>query len=150
MIDEMEVIGELLAISEHEAVISFNSVKLRTSPEKLRKISNKEARQNSRQQSGRRSGKGSIGEDLNEKVTNFKLTIDVRGKRVEEALELVAKYIDEAILLSIKEVNILHGKGSGILRRIVREFLSKQKEVVSFSDAPPEAGGDGITRVTIR
>jgi DNA mismatch repair protein MutS2 len=88
--------------------------------------------------------------DLNEKVSNFKLTIDLRGKRAEEASELTAKYIDEAILLSVKEVNILHGKGNGILRKLIREFLSKQKEVANFGDAPPESGGNGITRVSLR
>ncbi len=84
-------------------------------------------------------------------MTNFKLTIDLRGNRAEEALEEVAKYIDEAVLLSIKEINILHGKGNGILRKLIREFLSKQKkEVASFTDAPPESGGNGVTKVSLR
>ena len=150
MIEDMDVVGELLSISEHEAVISFNSVKLRTSPEKLKKLSNSEARKANRIQKNQRTRQGTIGEDLNEKVTHFKLTIDVRGKRAEEALEQVAKYLDEALLISVKEINILHGKGNGILRRIIREFLSKQKEVASFQDAPPEAGGNGITKVFLR
>lgn len=147
-IEEMDISGELLSISEHEAVISFNSVKLRTSPEKLVKLSRKDSRKERQQ---RRAGSSrSITTDLNEKVAQFKLTIDLRGKRAEEALEQVDKYIDEAILLSIKEVNILHGKGDGILRKLIREFLSKQKEVASFGDAPPETGGNGVTRVSLR
>lgn len=147
-IEEMDISGELLSISEHEAVISFNSVKLRTSPEKLVKLSRKDSRKELQQ---RRAGSSrSVTTDLNEKVTNFKLTIDLRGKRAEEALEEVAKYIDEAILLSIKEINILHGKGNGILRKLIREFLSKQKEVASFTDAPPESGGNGVTKVSLR
>lgn len=150
MIEEMDVVGELLSISEHEAVISFHSVKLRTSPEKLRKLSKTEVRKSNRMQNSQQGRKGTIGEDLNEKVSNFKLTIDLRGKRAEEALEQVAKYIDEAILISVKEINILHGKGNGILRRIIREFLSKQKEIASFQDASPEAGGNGITKVVLK
>jgi len=147
-IEEMDVSGELLSITEHEAVISFNSVKLRTSPEKLVKLSRKDSRKELQQ---RRAGSSrSITTDLNEKVTNFKLTIDLRGKRAEEALDEVDKYIDEAILLSIKEINILHGKGDGILRKLIREFLSKQKEVISFNDAPPETGGNGVTKVSLR
>jgi DNA mismatch repair protein MutS2 len=147
-IEEMDITGELLAISEHEAVISFNSVKLRTSPEKLSKLSRKESRKEIQH---RKTGSArSVTADLNEKVSQFKLTIDLRGQRAEEALEQVAKYLDEAILLSIKEVNILHGKGNGILRKLIREFLSKQKEVVSFDDAPPETGGNGVTKVSFR
>ncbi|HPE42779.1 MAG TPA: Smr/MutS family protein [Bacteroidales bacterium] len=148
-IEEMDITGELISVSEHEAVVSFHSVKLRTSPEKLSKLSKRETRKQSLKQ--RRLGNSnSVTSDLNEKVSNFKLTIDLRGKRAEEALEQTAKYIDEAILLSVKEVNILHGKGNGILRKLIREFLSKQKEVAAFEDAPPETGGNGVTRVSLK
>ncbi len=147
-IEEMDITGELIAISEHEAVVSFNSIKLRTSPEKLSKLSKRETRKQNLHK--RRSGSSkSVTSELNEKAANFKLTIDLRGKRAEEALELTAKYLDEAILLSVKEVNILHGKGNGILRKLIRDFLSKQKEVSGFGDAPPETGGNGITRVSL-
>ncbi|MBG0780846.1 MAG: Smr/MutS family protein [Bacteroidales bacterium] len=148
-IEEMDIVGELISINEHEAVVSFNTVKLRTSPEKLRKLSHRESRKQTHQHRKSASSR-SVTSDLNEKVSNFKLTIDLRGKRAEEASELTAKYIDEAILLSVKEVNILHGKGNGILRKLIREFLSKQKEVANFGDAPPESGGNGITRVSLR
>ncbi|MDO8898203.1 MAG: Smr/MutS family protein [Bacteroidales bacterium] len=147
-IDEMDVVGELLSINEHEAVIGFNSVKLRTSPEKLTKLSRKEARLEEKRQPQRR--RSALSEDINEKATQFRLTVDVRGKRAEEALELVGKYIDESVLLSVKDVNILHGKGNGILRRVIREFLSRTKEVATFEDAPVEAGGNGITRVKLK
>lgn len=147
-IDELEVSGELLSISEHEAVISFQSVKLRTSPEKLRKLSRAEHRKTLAVQ--RSGGKLSVMDDVNEKSANFQLTIDVRGKRAEETIEMVAKYLDEALLISMKEVSILHGKGNGILRRVVREYLAKQKTVASFEDAPVEAGGHGITRVRLK
>jgi DNA mismatch repair protein MutS2 len=147
-IDELEVSGELLSISEHEAVISFHSVKLRTSPEKLRKLSGQEKRKTIVK--NRATGRQSIMDDLNEKSSQFKLTIDVRGKRAEETIEMVAKYIDEAMLISMKEVSILHGKGNGILRRVVREYLSKQKMVAAFEDASAEAGGHGVTRVKLK
>lgn len=147
-IEEMDITGELVSLSEHEAVVVFNSVRLRTSPEKLTALSKKEQRKEARHQ--QRKSTGSIADDLNEKVAQFKITIDVRGKRADEALELVSKYLDEAMLLSIKEVSILHGKGNGILRRIIREYLSKQKEVSRFEDASLETGGHGITRVKLK
>ncbi|MEI7661162.1 MAG: Smr/MutS family protein [Bacteroidota bacterium] len=88
--------------------------------------------------------------DLQSKLTNYTLTLDLRGKRVDEALALLQHYIDDAILLSISEVQILHGKGNGVLRQVTREYLRAQKEVRSARDAAIEQGGAGITIVSFR
>jgi DNA mismatch repair protein MutS2 len=88
--------------------------------------------------------------DLNEKSVNFKLTLDLRGKMADEALQAVQKYLDDAYLLRIKEVSILHGKGEGILRRIIRDYLSRAEEVIAFDDEQPDRGGSGITRVVLK
>ena len=143
-IDDMQVVGEILSISDTDATILFDSIRLRTSPDKLRKVSRAEARKTQRRwQAG-------IADDLSEKAEHFELTLDVRGKRAEEALDIVDKYLDEAKLLSIKEVSILHGKGNGILRKLIREKLSHMHEVERFCDASLETGGTGITRVYFR
>ncbi len=142
-IDEMEIVGEILSISDTDVTIQFDTVKLRTTPDKLRKVSRAEGRKVQRKwQSG-------IADDLSEKAEHFDLTLDVRGKRAEEALDMVTKYLDEAKLLSIKEVSILHGKGNGILRKLIREMLSHDHEVKHFADASLETGGTGITRVSL-
>ena len=141
-IDEMQVVGEILSISDTDATILFDTVKLRTSPDKLRKVSRAQARKTQR-----RWQAGLIADDLSEKAEHFELTLDVRGKRAEEALDIVDKYLDEAKLLSIKEVSILHGKGNGILRKLIRERLSHNRDVEHFCDASLETGGTGITRV---
>lgn len=146
-INELEVVGELLAISETDVTIQFGDVRLRTTADKLRKISRSQARKAQQNPSYLRK---SIMNDINEKAQHFNLTLDVRGQRGEEAVDNVAKYIDEANLLSIKEVSILHGKGNGILRKLIREYLSKQQCVQSFNDASLETGGAGITRVTLK
>ena len=143
-IEEMQVVGEILAISDTDATILFDSIRLRTSPDKLRKVSRAEARKT------QRNWQKGIAADLSEKAEHFELTLDVRGKRAEEALDIVDKYLDEAKLLSIKEVNILHGKGNGILRKLIRERLSRDHDVASFADASLETGGTGITRVQLR
>lgn len=143
-IDDMQVVGEIVAINDTDATVLFDSIKLRTTPDKLRKVSRAEGRKVMRKwQSG-------IADDLSEKAEHFDLTLDVRGQRAEEALDSVSKYIDEAKLLSIKEVSILHGKGNGILRKLIREYLSHQHEVDSFNDASLETGGTGITRVRLK
>jgi DNA mismatch repair protein MutS2 len=89
-------------------------------------------------------------DDLNTKLVNFSLTLDLRGKRVDEAQALLQRYIDDAILCSISEVQILHGKGNGVLRKITRDYLRSQKEVKSARDASLENGGAGITVVSFR
>ncbi|MBR4392318.1 MAG: Smr/MutS family protein [Bacteroidales bacterium] len=143
-IDEMEIVGEVLSISDTDATILFDTVKLRTSPDKLRKVSRAEGRKAIRKwQSG-------LADELSEKAEHFDLILDVRGKRAEEALDAVAKYLDEAKLLSIKEVSILHGKGNGILRRLIREYLSHDHDVSHFADASIETGGAGITRIELK
>jgi DNA mismatch repair protein MutS2 len=143
-IDEMEIVGELVSISDTDATILFDTVRLRTSPDKLRKVSRAEGRKAIRKwQSG-------LSDTLSEKAEHFDLTLDVRGKRAEETLDIVAKYLDEAKLLSIKEVSILHGKGNGILRKLIREYLSHDHEIQHFSDASLETGGSGVTRVQLK
>ena len=143
-IDEMQVVGIVQTISDTDATILFDSIRLRTSPEKLRKVTRAEGRKAlKRWQSG-------ITEDLSEKAKHFELTLDIRGHRAEEALDIVDKYLDEAKLLSIKEVSILHGKGNGILRKLIREKLSHMHDIERFEDASLETGGTGITRVYFR
>lgn len=146
-INELEVVGELLEISDTDVTIQFGGVRLRTTADKLRKISRSQARKAQQNPSYLRK---SIMNDINEKAQKFNLTLDVRGQRGDEAVDNVAKYIDEATLLSIKEVSILHGKGNGILRKLIREYLSKQQCVQSFNDASLETGGAGITRITLK
>ena len=88
--------------------------------------------------------------DLNDKMANFKSNIDIRGKRAEEALSIIQSFIDDAIILSVNEVSILHGTGSGILRHIIRDYLGTIDEVKSFKDEHVERGGQGITIVNFK
>jgi len=88
--------------------------------------------------------------DLQEKADRFSLTLDLRGFRADEALAALQRYIDDAMLLSIHEVRILHGKGNGVLRQVTRSYLQSLKEIKSARDAAPESGGAGITEVTLK
>jgi len=138
---DTDITGELIAIEDDEALINVNDIKLRISLDKLEKSLKKSG------QKTKRSSKASIINEINQKAARFELSIDLRGKRSEEALYLLQKYIDEALLLSMKEVQILHGKGYGILRDNIREYLRSVDEVKYFEDAPLNMGGTGITRV---
>jgi DNA mismatch repair protein MutS2 len=98
----------------------------------------------------RRSRQNHIMNDINTRMANFNLTLDVRGMRGEETASAISKYIDEALLLSTKEVKIIHGKGNGILRKIVRETLSTIPQVAHYGDEHVERGGSGVTIVRLK
>jgi DNA mismatch repair protein MutS2 len=92
----------------------------------------------------------SIAAELNQKLSEFKTSMDVRGARAEEVHPLIQKFIDDAILLDVAEVHILHGKGQGVLRQVVHDYVKSVKEIKSFHDEAPERGGSGITVVKFR
>ena len=72
------------------------------------------------------------------------------GKRVDEAQELLGRFLDEALLHGEMQLEIVHGSGQGILRTAIRQFLAGRREVVQFQAAPAEQGGDNITVVELR
>jgi len=73
--------------------------------------------------------------------------IDLRGMTVDEMLPVLEKYIDDAYLAGVPYVRIIHGKGTGVLRRVVREFLHEHPLVASYRPGKPNEGGDGVTVV---
>lgn len=87
---------------------------------------------------------------IDNKSKFIKTEIDVRGNNFEEARVLIDKYIDDAYLSGIKEVRIIHGKGTGVLREKIREYLRKNKYVKHYEDAPANQGGYGATVVEFK
>jgi len=85
---------------------------------------------------------------IQQKQETFTLTLDLRGKRADEAFMDLQHFIDDAILLSIHEVRILHGKGTGALREVTRNYLKGRKEVKGYHDEALERGGAGVTVAT--
>lgn len=88
-------------------------------------------------------------EAIDKRKLNFKQDIDVRGMRGEEALTAVTYFIDDAILLGVSRVRILHGTGTGALRQMIRQYLSTVPNVVSYRDEHVQFGGAGITVVDL-
>lgn len=85
-----------------------------------------------------------------EKKLNFKQDIDVRGMRGDEAVQAVTYFIDDAILVGVSRVRILHGTGSGILRTLIRQYLATVPGVADFKDEHVQFGGAGITVVDLK
>lgn len=144
---DIQTVGEVADINGEDVTVVFNSISFRTTLKKLTKISKKEAKEVKKH--GVKVNSGTLSEALNQRVSAFKTTLDIRGVRAEEAIGILDEYIDEAVLLSIHQVKILHGKGNGILRNVVRQLLAKRREVVSFRDEELELGGYGITVVEL-
>lgn len=89
------------------------------------------------------------GLNLSEKIKHFRPTLDLRGNRAEDAIRKLGDWLDEALLLGVYDLRVLHGKGDGILRKMIRQELKKFKQVAHFTDEHIEAGGDGITLVQL-
>lgn len=80
---------------------------------------------------------------------NFKPELDVRGERLAEALDIVTHYVDDAIMLGMGSVRIIHGKGTGVLREEIQKLLRTVPGVTDVSDEHIQMGGSGVTIVTL-
>lgn len=138
--------GEIMEVSQKNAVVAFGSMMTTIKLDRLERISLTEFRKAERTV---RSPQTGAGFDLNKKRLNFRSDIDVRGYRADEALQTVQDLVDEAAMIGIGRVRILHGKGNGILRQEIRNFLKTIPYVKNFHDERVEFGGAGITIVEI-
>ncbi|MCD4723644.1 MAG: Smr/MutS family protein, partial [Bacteroidales bacterium] len=149
--DQVEIIpygktAEVISLKAKYANVLTGSVTIKIPLKDLRKVKDSGTAAHKKSHKASRS----VMSNIHERAARFKPSIDLRGKRAWEAMEEIQAYIDDAILLSVKEVSILHGKGDGILRQIIREYLQGIDEIEQFSDAHVERGGQGITNVRFR
>ena len=86
---------------------------------------------------------------VSERKLRFKPEIDIRGVRGDEALETVRNLIDDAVMVQHRHLRIIHGKGNGILRNLIRQYLSAMPVVRSARDEHVELGGAGVTLVEL-
>jgi len=136
-------LGEIVAIKDGLVQVEAGSFRFSVKQEKVERVSKTEYRK------AMRSEKKYIPEDplISERKLKFKPEIDIRGVRAEEAIMMVQNFIDDAILTQHKNLRILHGKGNGILREVIRQYLAAMDVVKSFGDEHIEMGGSGITTV---
>jgi DNA mismatch repair protein MutS2 len=142
-----QTIGDLIELNEKNAVVAFGQL-ITTLPRKqVERLSNNEAK---KEEKNTRSGAGTrLLSNFSERRLTFKPEIDVRGQRAEEALPKIQEFIDEAIMFEVAELRILHGKGHGILKETIRNFLRSEPMVRSFKDEHVDFGGAGITIVNL-
>ncbi len=144
MIDTMAA-GEILEMKGKMVLIESGSYRFQVSKERIERISRAELRKS--QKSGQVARE--VDPVLSQRKLNFKPEIDIRGVRGEEAIRRVRELIDDAVMVQHKNLRILHGKGNGILRQLVRDYLGTVDIVNSFRDEHVDMGGSGITVVEL-
>jgi len=143
-------LGEIIEIDKNKVVLALGHLMTTLSIEKIEPISKNEAKkiaQETRMIPKADSMKRT--NEMMEKRLEFKPDIDVRGQRAEEALSNIQAFIDEAIMLRTKTVRILHGKGYGILKEVIRNYLKSEPAAHSVRDEHIQLGGAGITVVEL-
>ena len=139
-------VGEVLEINGKNAVVAFGSIKTTVKTERLERSNAVPQKQESAKSS---FVSNQTQDSMYEKKLYFKQDIDVRGMRGDEALQAVTYFVDDAILVGMSRVRILHGTGTGILRTLIRQYLQTIPGVRHFADEHIQLGGAGITVVDL-
>ena len=148
-------VGEIESINGNQAVVIFGGMRTKMRADRLERtekpkvqLSKSEERNNSIAGSY-----GMVSKDTREVIDNRKLNfhqdLDVRGMRGDEAINAVTYFIDDAILVGMSRVRILHGTGTGILRQLIRQYLATVPNVLNYRDEHVQFGGAGITVVDL-
>lgn len=140
---EGDTLGEVLEINKHDLVLAIGSLRMTVKANKVEVVSRAQARKQERKATAH------TGKVVREAVGDFSPNLDLRGFRGMEALQELDRFLDRAVMGGYDSLSILHGKGDGILRKLIREHLRKQRFVGSFESEHIERGGDGITLVRL-
>lgn len=134
-------VGVVLELQNKQAVIAFGNLKSTVKINQLEWVSNPTKTKKQKPTTL------NLVEDVREKKLQFKSEIDVRGMRGEEALQAVMYFIDDAQMVGVESIRILHGTGTGILRQLIRQYLSTLPNISHYHDEHIQMGGAGITVV---
>jgi len=137
--------GIVLELTEKQAVVAFGQLKSTVKPSNLEKISNQQAKKETRKK--HQSLGAATSDEVRKRKLSFKSEIDVRGMRADEALQAITYFIDDAIMVGVSGVRILHGTGTGALRQTIRQYLNATNGIQNFHDEHVQMGGAGITVV---
>lgn len=139
-----EMVGVVQSVKGKRAQVAFGQILTTVDKARLTVVSNNEYREATRPTTARTV----VAADISARKLNFKDHIDVRGMRAAEALDAVQGFIDDALMVGVGSVSILHGKGTGALKEEIRRYLRTVPEVASAVDEHADRGGAGITIVT--
>ena len=138
------MVGVVQSVKGKRAQVAFGHILTTVDKSLLTVVSNSEYREATRPTTARTV----VSADISARKLRFKDHIDVRGMRAAEALDAVQAFIDDALMVGVGSVSILHGKGTGALKEEIRRYLRTVPEVASAVDEHADRGGAGITIVT--
>ena len=141
------MVGEVTIVSDKAVTVIVGNIKSKMPLDRVERISSNEYRDAVKAE---RKPVYNITQDasITERKLNFKMEIDVRGQRVNEAIDNVMRYVDDAIMVNVSSVRIIHGKGTGALRDEIQKMLRVTPGIVSVKDESLQLGGTGVTVVT--
>ena len=140
-------VGQVIEITNKTAVVMFGLMKTNVKTDRLERS---EAPKPSNTLNKTTFISSDTMDHMYEKKLNFKQDLDVRGMRGDEAIQAVTYFIDDAILVGMNRVRILHGTGTGVLRTLIRQYLGTVPGVAHFKDEHVQFGGAGITVVDLK
>ena len=140
-------VGQVMELNGKNAVVMFGLMKTNVKADRLERA---DAPKQTNTMAKATFVSSETQDRMYEKKLNFKQDIDVRGMRGDEAVQTVTYFIDDAILVGVSRVRILHGTGSGILRTLIRQYLATVPGVADFKDEHVQFGGAGITVVDLK
>ncbi len=142
LIEDTGAEGEVISISGNWAEVLLGDLKSKVKLDRLHKTGKVAP---TVQKSARQPGIA-----LYQKRTKYRNELDVRGMRAEQALKEVTNFVDEGSMLGIKDLKIIHGRGDGILRQLIRKYLHGEPTVAQITDESTERGGDGVTLISLK
>jgi DNA mismatch repair protein MutS2 len=135
---DSETVGQIMDITKDNVILAMGDLRSVVKRKRVQKIASKEVPKELRR---------SYSSQVTDAIAQFNPEIDVRGLRGEEALFEIEKYLDRALMMGFSNLKIIHGKGDGILRKLIRNYLRKYSQVTRMEDEHADRGGDGITYV---
>ena len=142
------MVGEVALVSSKSVTVNIGNISSKMSPDKVERITSNEFR-DAVKETAKSFTVTRTDASITERKLNFHPEIDVRGERVSDAIEKVSRYIDDAIMLNMGSVRIIHGKGTGALREEIQRYLRTVPGVAAVSDEHIQFGGTGVTVVTL-
>ncbi|HNP19916.1 MAG TPA: endonuclease MutS2 [Fulvivirga sp.] len=142
---DQDVTATILAIKGKDAEVQIGLLKSKVKLDRLVRISKGQDKTIQKEKA-----RSTHGLNMTDKLVNFNTTLDLRGKRAEEVMGELDRFLDDAILFGLDEVRILHGKGNGVLREVVRNHAKSQSFVSSAQDEHIDRGGAGITVINLK
>ncbi len=146
-IKENGMVGEVTKVSGKAVVVIIGNISTKLPHDKVERITSNEFK-SAVKETARPAPSMKVDSSINERKLNFSTEMDVRGERLNDAIEKVTRYVDDAIMVGVSSVRIIHGKGTGVLRDELQKLLRTMPGVASVRDEHIQFGGTGVTIVT--